>query len=422
MLNKSGKIKLCAHKDTQFSETLIQSVPKKVVLPMLMGIGGEALTLVNVGDKVFAGQKIAQSSGDLSLPIHSSVSGTVSAFGQIRLANGKTCKTVQIESDDEQTLSPDIKPVQITDKNSLVNALKESGICGLGGAGFPTYAKLATDCDIDTLVINAAECEPYITSDCREIIENTDDVINGIKLVKNTLGINSAIIAIEENCPEAIGALSEKLENCDDISIFTLKSGYPQGAEKVLIRTVTKRCVKPNRLPADVGVIVLNVSTVSQINRYCETGVPLIKRRVTVQGDCVAKPCNVLAYIGTPAEELFKLGDTDFSKISRIVFGGPMTGVPQISPSAPITKTTNAILALSKSDYKRKTACIRCARCISVCPAKLMPTEIEKAYNARDIELLKKLNVSLCLGCASCSFVCPAGRNLAETLKLAKSL
>ncbi len=422
MLKKSGKIKLCTHKETQFSETVIQSAPKKITLPMAMSAGDEAKALVNIGDKILMGQKIAQSSGTLSLPIHSSVSGKVVGFGQMRLINGKTCKTVQIESDGEQTLFCDIKPVEITDKESLITALKESGICGLGGAGFPTYVKLSAKADIDTLIINAAECEPYITSDCREIIENTDDVVNGIKLIKNTLGIHIAIIAIEENNFDALNALSAKLENCDDISVFTLKGGYPQGAEKVLIRTVTKRTVKPDCLPSDVGVIVLNVSTVSQINRYCKTGVPLIKRRVTVQGDCVSKPCNVLAYIGTEAKELFELAETDFSKLNRVVFGGPMTGNPQISLNSPITKTTNAILALSKSEYKRKTACIRCARCVNACPAKLMPTEIEKAYIARDIERLKKLNVSLCMGCASCSFVCPANRNLAETVRLAKSL
>ncbi len=422
MIRKLGGIRLPHLKGTQISETIIQNTPKKVMIPMSMSMGSEAEIAVNIGDTVFVGQKIAQSSGALSLPIHSSVSGKVSAIGEMRLINGAKCKTVEIESDGEQTLSADIKPPQITDKDSFIDAVKESGICGLGGAGFPTYIKLSTKSDIDTLIINAAECEPYITSDCREIIEHTDDVTDGIRLIMKWLDIKKAIIAIEANKPEAIEALSQNLENSGDISVFVLPESYPQGAEKVIIHTATKRVVKVGMLPSDVGVIVINVSTASQIKRYCDTGIPLIKRRVTVEGDCVSKPCNIMAYIGTSARELFELADTNFSKVNRVIFGGPMMGISKMSADAPITKTTNAILALAKKEYKPQTACIRCARCINACPLKLMPTEIEKAYNARDIDRLKKLDVMLCMNCASCSYVCPANRNLAETNQLAKSI
>lgn len=419
---KLNGIKLPHLKGTALCETISAPVPKKIVVPMSMSMGKSADICVDIGDEVFVGQKIGEGSGAFALPIHSSVSGKVCAIGQIRMINGTICKTVEIESDGNQTLAEGINPPQIESKSDFINAMKESGICGLGGAGFPLYVKLSTKIEIDTLIINAAECEPYITSDCREILENCDDIIAGIRLVLKHLDIKNAIIAIESNKPEAIELLQQKTQNCDDIKLHVLSQRYPQGAEKVIIHSVTKKVVKQNMLPADVGVVVINVSTASAIKRYCDTGIPLIKRRVTVEGDCVKNPCNIDAFIGTPAHTILEMAQTDFSKAKRIVFGGPMMGNCKISSLSPITKTTSAILALSREPYKAQTACIRCAKCVSACPLNLMPTEIEKAYKARDVEALKALNVNLCMNCASCSYVCPANRNIAQINQLAKEL
>ena len=422
MARKLGSVLVPHLKGTQLSETIQAQVPKKVVIPMCMSMGTHAEPTVNIGDAVKAGQIIAQSTGFFALPIHASVSGKVNAFGVMQLGDGKTCKTVEIEADENQELYEGIKPPQINNKEEFINAVKESGICGLGGAGFPAYVKLATDKEIDTLIINAAECEPYITSDCREILEKPDDVISGILLILKWINIPKAYIAIESNKPEAVEILTEKTRDIDNIEIFVLPSEYPQGAEKVIIYSVTKRVVEFGKFPADFGVAVMNVSTVSAINRYCQSGVPMIKRRVTVEGDCVKNPCNIECYIGTSAKELFEAANTNFSKAKRIVFGGLMMGNCKINADAPIVKTTNAILALSAMPRKTQTSCIRCSRCINACPLGLMPTQIEQAYNAKDIAALKRLNVAMCMSCASCSYVCPANRDLAQTNQLAKAL
>lgn len=422
MTRKLGGTVLPHLKNTQLMETISAAVPKKVVLPMSMSIGAHAQPTVKIGDEVKTGQIIAESSGSFALPIHASISGTVKAFGEFTLTDGTKCKTVEIEACENQELADSVKPPQVNCKDEFIEAVKQSGICGLGGAGFPTYVKLATQKEIDTLIINAAECEPYITSDCREILECADDVISGISLILKWINIPKAVIAIEKNKPEAIELLLDKTKDIENIEVFVLPEKYPQGDEKVIIHSVTKRVVEFGKIPADFGVIVMNVSTVSAISRYCETGMPMIKRRVTVEGDCVKNPCNIDCYIGTSAKEILETADVNLAKTKRIVFGGLMMGRCVISPDAPVLKTSNAILALSKAPYKTKTACIRCARCINACPLNLMPTEIEKAYRAKNTEALKKLNVMLCMGCSSCSYVCPANRDLAQINALAKSL
>lgn len=422
MTRRLGGTVLPHLKNTQLIQTISAPVPKKVVLPMSMSIGAHAQPTVKIGDEVKTGQIIAESSGNFALPIHASISGTVKAFGEFTLADGTKCKTVEIEACENQELADSVKPPQINSKDEFIDAVKQSGICGLGGAGFPAYIKLATQNEIDTLIINAAECEPYITSDCREILECADDVISGISLILKWINIPKAVIAIEKNKPEAIELLLGKTKDIENIEVFVLPEKYPQGAEKVIIHSVTKRVVEFGKIPADFGVIVMNVSTVSAISRYCNKGMPMIKRRVTVEGDCVKNPCNIDCYIGTSAKEILETADANLAKTKRIVFGGLMMGRCVISPDAPVLKTSNAILALSKAPYKAKTACIRCARCVNACPLNLMPTEIEKAYRAKNTEALKKLNVMLCMGCSSCSYVCPANRDLAQINALAKSL
>ena len=388
--------------------------------------------MVAKGDRVLVGQVIGESSAFMSCPVHSSVSGTVAAISELLTAGGKVCKMVEIDTDGEQEVSPDVKPPVITDKASLCEAVRQSGCCGMGGAGFPTHIKLNFDENkykVDTLVINAAECEPYITSDYREMMENADDVMCGIKLVRDMLGLKKVVIGIEDNKPQAIKLMREKSADDESIEVKVLKSCYPQGAEKVIIFNATGRVVGEGQLPSDQGVIVMNVTTAGFIGEYSKTGMPLISKRITVDGDVVSTPCNVKVPIGTSAEDILKFGDCDKEKVRKALFGGPMMGMCLYELDTPVTKTTNAILAFGEKADKKKgiedrctqTNCIKCGRCISACPLNLMPTELEKAYDRRDKEALMKLKVGLCMNCGSCSYVCPAKRDLAEKNQLAKA-
>lgn len=421
-MKKLNGIKLNHRKHTENCKTIVLPIPQKVLLPMSMNMGTPCSPVVKVGDCVKVGQKIGDCDAPFSVPVHSSVSGKVTAICDYRTAMGAVCKAVEIESDGSQELCKDIKPPKITDKQSFIKAVRDSGLCGLGGAGFPTHIKLNPKTPIDTLVINGAECEPYITADYREMLENAGDVLNGIRLVKNILGIQYAKIAVEANKPQAIEKFTEMAENDNTIDIVTLPSVYPQGAEKVIIYNSTGRIVEEGRLPSDVGVIVLNVSTVAFISRYIRTGVPLVTRRITVDGNAVKKPQNVCAVIGTPITNVLGFCNTRIDSVKKVISGGMMMGMCIPDMNMPVTKTTNALLAFSKYDDRKPSACIRCGRCVNVCPLGLMPAEIDKAYKIRNIDDLKALKVTLCMNCGSCTYVCPANRKLAETNQLAKSL
>ena len=356
--------------------------------------------------------------------VHSGVSGTVSAINDYTLSNGKVCKSVVIDCDGKQTKSGDIKPPVITDKASLIKAVRNSGCCGLGGAGFPTHIKLNFDenkTPIDSLVINAAECEPHITSDYREMIENPQDVLSGIKTIQKILNIEKTYICIEDNKPDAIKILTDLTSNDNSVKIKKLPAFYPQGAEKVIAYNATGRIIKEGELPSNQGIIVMNVSTASFLNRYFKTGIPLIQRRITIDGDAVKSPCNVIAPVGTSVAELLEFAEYEKDKVKKVLTGGLMMGTCLYDINTPVTKTNNAIIALKKQTEKVQTNCIRCGRCINACPMGLMPTELEKAYKAKNSDMLNSLKVNLCMNCGSCSYVCPAKRNLAETNQLAKA-
>lgn len=417
-------------KGTENAETIAVPCPETVKIAMSQHMGAPCLTLVKAGDEVAVGQKIGDCETYMSCPVHSSVSGKVTAVSDMILANGKSCKAVEIACDGLQTISGEVSPPEVTDKASLVKAVRESGCCGLGGAGFPTHVKLDYDenkTKIDSLVINAAECEPYITSDYREMIENTDGVISGIKKIKSLLGIDSVYIGIESNKPKAIALFEEKLAGEDGYKVLRLKTSYPQGAEKVIAFNATGRIITEGTLPSDHGILVMNVSTVGFINSYLETGMPLVERRLTVDGDAVKTPCNVKAPIGMKLSDILKLTDTNIEGIHKLVSGGPMMGTCIYDLNTPVCKTNNAFLAFKKPVSLKglvvesgQTNCIRCGRCIDACPIGLMPTELEKAYDRKDREALNKLKINLCMNCGSCSYVCPAKRDLAEKNQLAK--
>ena len=402
-------------------------LPASVKLPMLMGIGAPCVPTVKKGDRVTVGQLIGDTEKLLAAPIHSPVSGRVTAVEDMLLLSGRTCTAVTIETDGEQTPSPDIAPPSPTDMASFCAAVRASGCVGLGGAGFPTHIKLNYNKHkghVDTLVINAAECEPYITSDCRVMLEEPEACADGIRQVLKYIGIERAYIGIEDNKPEAIAEMERVTAGDGNITVVKLRSMYPQGAEKVMAFNTTGRIIGEGELPSDKGLIVMNISTAAFISQYMRTGMPLITRRLTVDGDIVGKPMNVTAPIGTAISDILRFAECDPDKAKKILMGGPMMGVCVYDPDAPMIKTNNAILAFGKAKEReeRQTNCIKCGRCIDVCPLKLMPCRFERAYDARDKETLLRLKVNLCMNCGACSFVCPAKRRLAEKNQLAKEL
>ena len=421
-MKKLRGIKLNHRKNTENSATVDFPLPASVKIPMSMTMGAPCKPLVKKGDEVKVGQKIGDSDAPFSAPVHSGVSGKVSAVTEYRTAAGAVCQAIEIETDGSQTVSEEVKPPEVTDKEGFIKAVRESGACGLGGAGFPTHIKLATKSPIDTLIINAAECEPYITSDYREMIESPEDIIGGIRLVKESLGIAKAKLAIEANKPEAIKNFTEMAQNDDTIDIVTLPSSYPQGAETVIIYNCTGRIVKEGELPSDEGVIVMNVSTAAFLYRYFKTGMPLVTRRLTVDGNAVGEPKNIRTVIGTSFREILEFCKTDIDSVRKLIGGGPMMGMSIPDMDMPVVKTSNALLAFRTYDERVTSACIRCGRCVRVCPFSLMPADIERAYRIKNIEELTKLKVNLCMNCGCCTYVCPANRKLAEINQLAKAL
>ena len=289
---------------------------------------------------MLVGQKIGDTDAFMAAPIHSGVSGTVKAISTYRMSNGRTCPMVEIETDGQQTVCPDVCPPTVTDKESFLKAVRESGLVGMGGASFPTHVKLNPKQKVDTLVINAAECEPYITSDYRQMVEAPDEVLDGVLQVLHWLDIPKAVIGIETNKPEAIRILTEKAKAHPEIQIFSLPTTYPQGAEKVLIYHSLGRTVMEGQLPADQGVIVMNVSSVAFLSRYLKTGMPMVQRMVTVDGDAVGKPCNVIVPMGTPVQDVLDFAQCDMERAKKLLYGGPMMGIAIPDTADPILKQT----------------------------------------------------------------------------------
>jgi electron transport complex protein RnfC len=394
---------------------------------MTQHIGAPCVPLVSKNDFVKVGQLIGDSEELISAPVHSSVSGKVEGIEEILSVTGTRSPLIVIKTDKKQEISEEVVVPKVKDHKSFIAAIRKSGLVGLGGAAFPASIKYNPKnlSEVDTLIVNGAECEPYITSDYRAMLEDTEDIIEGIRHLLKYLDISNCHIAIEDNKPKAIEALTIASSDFPNINVMTIKSLYPNGAERVLIFEATGRILPPGSLPADEGVLVSNVATVAFISQYLKTGMPLINKRLTIDGPAVAEPKNIRALIGTRTYEMVDFCGGYKRRPRLILMGGPMMGRPLYDDGAPMIKNNNAILVYDTTAIRGvqpETACINCGKCVSACPLNLMPTTIMKAYEMRQVDNLKKLFVDICMECGSCSYVCPAKKQLSMINKLAKIL
>lgn len=413
-------------KNTAAMPAIKMPAPATVTMLTSMHIGKPATVIVKPGDHVDVGQKIAEASGFVSSPVHSGVSGTVKKIEDFLVASGSYVPAIVIESDGLMTACGDITPPTVTNYDEFISALRESGIVGLGGAGFPTAVKfdVKDTSRISEVIVNCAECEPYITSDTRTLLDRTNDVFEGISLLEKYLGVKKVIIAVESNKREAIEKIKPIAANDPAVTVKVLPGIYPQGGEKVMIYHTTGKIVPAGKLPIDVGSVVCNCTTLAEIARYIRTGMPLTEKCVTVDGDAVAEPKNVIVPIGTSMNDVFDFCGGFSKNPAKLLSGGPMMGIAVPGGDFPIMKNTNAILAFSEKLAKepKATQCIHCGRCVNACPFGLAPESISKAFEKKDGAALEKLEVNLCMECGCCSFVCPAKRPLVQTNKLAKTV
>ncbi|MBR5818201.1 MAG: electron transport complex subunit RsxC [Clostridia bacterium] len=426
---KLGKTKVPHRKNTAGMPAVRVAPPDTVAIPVAQHIGAPATPVCKVGDEVFVGTVIAEAAGFVSAPVHSSVSGKVKKIDTMLAANGKSAPLIIIESDGLMTPDPALAAPEVTSFADLATAARNAGLIGLGGAGFPTSVKLSPKNlgEIDTLVLNGAECEPYITSDTRTMLDDADYIKKGVDLIKRYSEIKSVVIGIEKNKPQCIQKLEEVFAQDDSVTVAVLPTGYPQGAEKVLIYNSIGRVVPEGGLPSDVGVIVINVTTIAYLAKYIETGMPLVEKCITVDGSAVKEPKNIIVPVGASVDYAITAAGGYKCEPGKIMFGGPMMGVAVYDKESPIPKNCNAVVALSKEDSKppKLNPCIHCGRCVSACPMGLNPTSYAKTLNldepAERAERFEMGKINLCIECGSCSYVCPSKRPLVEYNKLAKA-
>ena len=418
-------VKLKHRKHTSNSVPEKLPVPEYVVIPMSMHIGKPANPIVKVGQRVTVGELIGEADGFVSSPVYSSVSGKVKKISTVTVYGGMKTQAVEIETDGLQEICETVKPPTVNDFDSFVKAIKDSGITGLGGAGFPTFIKIGVK-DISmakAVIINSAECEPYITSDTRTMLDKADYIFKGIDLVQKYLEPNTVIIGIENNKKSSIAKMKEMAQTRDNVQVKVLPAIYPQGGEKVLVYNTIGKIIPKGGLPIDVGAIVINCTTLAAIAEYIETGMPLVEKCVTVDGSAVAEPKNVIAPIGTPIKNLFDYCSGFSKDPKKVIYGGPMMGISVPSLDAPVLKMTNAVIAMDEKDAKlpKPTACINCGECVNHCPLRLDPRNISNAYKLNLVDELQNLCADLCMECGCCSYVCPANRPIVQTNKLAKA-
>lgn len=392
------------------------------IFPMRQHIGAPLKALVAIGDKVKVGQKIADSGEFISAPVHSSVSGTVTDIKPYFHDSNTMVDAIFVENDKQYTVSDEVCPKDYTKMTAeeILSVIREAGIVGMGGAGFPTHVKLAPKTKVDYVLVNGAECEPYITSDYRYMLENPGDIVYGLKVAMKALGLDEGYIGVEANKPEGIASL--KAVSDSSIHLISLKTKYPQGAEKQLIKAITGRNVPAGKLPADAGAVVINVATAVAIANAFKTGMPAIEKNVTVSGDAIANPSNFRARIGVPVSFLIEQSGGFKSEPQKLISGGPMMGITQYNTDYPVTKTTSSVLALlnAPETYDEDAPCIRCGKCVDHCPMRLMPLKLCAAAKKDDVDMAERYNVLECIECGLCSYICPANKNLLQFIRMIK--
>ena len=401
--------------------------PKQVVLPLQQHIGAPCTPLVKVGDRVLRGQKIGDGEG-LCVPVHASVSGTVVAIEPRPHTSGRLVNAIVINNDFQDAtveLKGNDAALDQLDSDEILHAIREAGIVGMGGAAFPGNVKaLSAMGNVDTLIANACECEPYITADDSLLRTEPEHVLEGMLILKQVLKPNRVVLAVEDNKAEAIAKVNSILKDYPGIELAVLPTRYPQGAEKQLIQALTKREVPPGQLPVSVGCAVFNVSTYAAIYRAVRFGMPLIQRIVTISGEAIAEPQNFIVRIGTPFHDLIEVAGGLHDKTERVISGGPMMGIAQSDLAVPVIKATNSILCLLKDQNgaAENPVCLRCGKCVSVCPMRLHPLYMYRFTNAGKVEELKRLNVLDCIECGSCAFTCPGKLPLVERFRKGKQM
>ncbi|HOK81908.1 MAG TPA: electron transport complex subunit RsxC [Clostridia bacterium] len=398
----------------------VMSAPAKVYIPLCQHIGAPAKARVSVGDRVKAGTLIGEATGFISANVHSSVSGTVVAIEQRENAAGRKIDHIVIENDglyEEEALPPLENPT----KMDIFTRCYDAGIVGMGGATFPTHVKIQPNKPIHTLIINGAECEPYITADYRMMLEHPKEIVEGISYIKTVLGAQKVVIGIEDNKPKAIDAMQAAVAGTD-ITVQKLKTKYPQGGEKQLIHAVTKLKVPWTGLPADVGVIVVNVTTAFAVYEAIKLGKPSYTRFMTVSGKGIKRPANLIVRVGTPFEDVVDyLGHNDYVKA---IVGGPMMGLSIANLNPVVAKGNSSLLLLDKSEEREiePTPCINCGRCAMACPMRLIPMMTDRLILKDKIADSYKYHPQCCIECGCCAYVCPADRPLVQSQRLAKKL
>lgn len=408
-------------KELSKEKPITEYLPKgELVYPLSQHIGAPAVACVKKGDRVLVGQKIAEAGGFVSANIHSSVSGTVTKIEPRTTVSGAKVNCIIVENDGEYA-QEEFQPVKEKTPETIIQAVKEAGIVGLGGAGFPTHVKLSPKEPekIDTVIINGAECEPYITADYRCMMEIPEQLISGLNLILSIFPNAKGVIGIEDNKPDAIKKMKELCQKESRIEVAELKTKYPQGAERSLIYAVTGRSINSSMLPADAGCIVDNVATAIAIHEAVILGKPLYERVVTVTGDAVTNPGNFKIKSGTNVAELAEAAGGFKTQPEKVISGGPMMGMALSTLNVPCGKTFSSLLCFTKDEVAacEPSNCIRCGRCVNVCPAGLMPTKLSEIADHGDFELFDQLNGCECVECGCCSYVCPAKRRLTQSMK-----
>ena len=397
--------------------------PETVIIPMSMHLGAPATPIVNVGDKVKLGQKIGEAAGFISAPVHSSVSGEVMAICDCPHATRGTCQSVVIKSDGlntpDESIAPN-KPLDELTADEIIEIVKNAGIVGMGGAGFPTYVKLKPGKPIEAVLLNGCVCEPMLTADHRLLLEFADDVIFGLQAMMKTVNAPKGIIVIEENKPDAIALLREKVADLPGIEVLEVSTQYPQGGEKMLIKRALGRSVPSGCLPADVGAVVSNVSTVKAISDAIQKGMPLIERITTVTGKHIPKPGNFIVKVGTNMADLIDYCGGISGENVTVKAGGPMMGFPQSELNVPIMKGSNGVIAID-TDVSEPNECIKCGRCVDVCPMELKPLRYFKLVGAQDWQGCKDMNIMDCMECRCCEYICSSKLPLVTMIKMGKN-